>query len=81
MDYLLSLVSKDQDTIVDAIKDLPENAEKVESQELEIKERNGYELDIVRTYKEYDTKKNQNHIVWLWSKSTTGPDFDENKLL
>ena len=38
MDYLLSLVGKDQDTIVDAIKDLAENAEKVKAQELEIKE-------------------------------------------
>ena len=38
MDYLLSLVGKDQDTIVDAIKDLAANAEKVKSQEVEIKE-------------------------------------------
>ena len=38
MDYLLSLVGKDQDTIVDAIKDLAENAEKVKAQEVEIKE-------------------------------------------
>ena len=36
MDYLLSLVDKDQDTIVDAIKDLAANAEKVKSQENEI---------------------------------------------
>ena len=38
MDYLLSLVGKDQDTIVDAIKDVAKNAEKVKAQELEIKE-------------------------------------------
>ena len=36
MDYLLSLVGKDQDTIVDAIKDLAANAEKVKAQENEI---------------------------------------------
>jgi chromosome segregation ATPase len=36
MDYLLSLVGKDQDTIVDAIKDLAENSEKVKLQEKEI---------------------------------------------
>ena len=40
MDYLLSLVGKDQDTIVAAIKDLAENAEKVKDQENEIKELN-----------------------------------------
>jgi predicted RNase H-like nuclease (RuvC/YqgF family) len=40
MDYLLSLVGKDQDTIVDAIQDLAANAEKVKSQEAEIKEIN-----------------------------------------
>jgi chromosome segregation ATPase len=38
MDYLLSLVGQDQDTIVDAIKDLAANAEKVKDQEMEIKE-------------------------------------------
>ena len=32
------MVGKDQDTIVDAIKDLAENAEKVKAQEVEIKE-------------------------------------------
>ena len=36
MDYLLSLVGKDQDTIVDAIKDLAANAEKVKGLENEI---------------------------------------------
>ena len=36
MDYLLSLVGKDQETITNAIKDLAENAEKVKLQELEI---------------------------------------------
>ena len=36
MDYLLSLVGKDQDTIVDAIKDLAANAEKVKAQENEL---------------------------------------------
>jgi chromosome segregation ATPase len=40
MDYLLSLVGKDQDTIIDAIKDLAANAEKVKSQEVEVKELN-----------------------------------------
>jgi chromosome segregation ATPase len=38
MDYLLSLVGKDEDTIVDAIKDLAANSEKVKAQEIEIKE-------------------------------------------
>ena len=40
MDYLLSLVGKDQDTIVDAIKDLAENAKKIKAQENEITELN-----------------------------------------
>ena len=40
MDYLLSLVGQDQDTIVDAIKDLAANAEKVKDQENHIKELN-----------------------------------------
>ena len=38
MDYLMSLVGKDQDTIVDAIKDLAENKERVERQDTEINE-------------------------------------------
>ena len=36
MDYLLSLVGQDQDTIVEAIKDLAENKERVMKQENEI---------------------------------------------
>lgn len=36
MDYLLSLVGKDQDTITEAIKELAKNAEKVKNQEKEI---------------------------------------------
>ena len=36
MDYLLSLVGKDQDTITDAIKELAENGERVKLQEKEI---------------------------------------------
>ena len=36
MDYLLSLVGQDQDTIVEAIKDLAENKERVMKQEKEI---------------------------------------------
>ena len=40
MDYLLSLVGQDQDTIVNAIKDLVSNAEKVKDQENQIKELN-----------------------------------------
>ena len=38
MDYLLSLIGKDEATIVDAIKDLAANSEKVKAQEIEIKE-------------------------------------------
>ena len=33
MDFLLSLVGKDQDTITEAIKELAQNGEKVKSQE------------------------------------------------
>ena len=40
MDYLLSLVGQDENTIVDAIKDLAANAEKVKAQENEINEQN-----------------------------------------
>ena len=36
MDYMLSLVGKDQDTIVEAIKELAENSEKLKLQEKEI---------------------------------------------
>ena len=36
MDYLLSLVGKDQDTIVEAIKELAQNGEKVKIQKKEI---------------------------------------------
>ena len=36
MDYLLSLVRKDQETITEAIKELAENAEKVKIKETEI---------------------------------------------
>ena len=35
MEYLLSLVGKDQETITEAIKDLAENAEKVKKLEME----------------------------------------------
>ena len=38
MDYLLSLVGKDEATIVDAIKDLAANSEKVKAQDIEINE-------------------------------------------
>ena len=34
----MTLIGKDQDTIVDAIMDLAENAEKVKAHEFEIKE-------------------------------------------
>ena len=36
MDYLLSLVGKDQDTITEAIKELAENGQKVRFQEQEL---------------------------------------------
>ena len=36
MDYLLSLVGKDQETITELIKELAENAEKVKLQEKQI---------------------------------------------
>ena len=38
MDYLLSLVGKDQGTITEAIKELAENAEKVKLQEKQIED-------------------------------------------
>ena len=38
MDYLLSLVGEDQDTITEAIKELAQNGEKVKLQEKEIEE-------------------------------------------
>ena len=38
MDYLMSLVGKDQETIFDAIKEIAENVEKVKTQEKEINE-------------------------------------------
>ena len=38
-------------------------------------------LYIVRIFKEFNKGKNQNQIIWLKSKLTTGPDFVENKLL
>ena len=38
MDYLLPLVGKDKDAIVDAIKDLAANAERVKAKDMEIKE-------------------------------------------
>ena len=38
MDYLFSLVGKDQETITQAIKELAENSEKVKCQEKEIKQ-------------------------------------------
>ena len=53
MDYLLSLVGKDQDTIVDAIKDLAANAEKVKDQQKEI-------VDI---QKELDESKEEIHYL------------------
>ena len=40
MDYLMSLVGKDQETIVDAIKEMAENVEKVKNQENEMEELN-----------------------------------------
>ena len=40
MDYLLSLVEQDQYTVVEAIKDLAEKADKVNPQEKEINELN-----------------------------------------
>ena len=48
----MTLVGKDQDTIVDAIKDLAENAEKVKAQEFEIKELI-YKLDEEKEEKHY----------------------------
>ena len=36
IEYLMSLVGKDQDTITEAIKELSENSEKVKKQEKEI---------------------------------------------
>ena len=53
MDYLLSLVGKDQDTIVDAIKVLAANAEKVKDQQKEI-------VDI---QKELDESKEEIHYL------------------
>ena len=44
MDYLMSLVGKDQDTITEAIKELAENADKVKAQEKEISDMHS-ELD------------------------------------
>ena len=38
MEYLLSLVGKDQDTITEAIKEMAENVEQVKNQEKEMDE-------------------------------------------
>ena len=34
--------------------------------------------DIVWIFKELKKIYQKNHIIWLWSKSTMGSDFDEN---
>ena len=43
MDYLLSLVGKDEDTILDAMKEMVENGEKLKNQEKEIE---GYKEEV-----------------------------------
>ena len=53
MDYMLSLVGKDQDTITEAIKELAENADKVKAQEKEI-------IDL---QSEMDAAKDQIHYL------------------
>ena len=53
MDYLLSLVGKDQDTIVEAIKDLAENSEKVKKNEKE----------IIELHKELEENKEEIHYL------------------
>ena len=66
MDYLLSLVGKDQDTIVDAIKDLAANAEKVKGLENEINKLSN------------ELEKDKEEILYLKSKLDQMYDIIDN---
>ena len=56
MDYLLSLVGKDQKTIIEAIKELANNAEKVKIQEEKI---NDLQSDLEENKEEIHYLKNK----------------------
>ena len=67
MDYILSLVGKDQETITEAIKKLAKNRKKVKVQEKEIDWTGGFKRGNLLSEKEFGSKIGYDCGLGAWT--------------
>ena len=67
MDYILSLVGKDQETITEAIKKLAKNRKKVKVQEKEIDWTGGFKRGNLLAKKELESKIWYDCVLGAWT--------------